>query len=84
METLMLPILQEKSSEFSDSLKVQIRTNGLGLKTGMITSTHSLDNLATPVARDKAQKLIRAFNMLDVNSETRELITDDTGKNTLK
>ncbi len=79
METLILPILQDKSSEFADSLKVQLRGNVLGLKSGMIMSTHSLGNMANPVSRDKAQKLIRSFNLLDINLETKGLIKNDVG-----
>ena len=79
METLILPILQDKSSEFADSLKVQLRGNVLGLKGGMIMSTHSLGNMANPVSRDKAQKLIRSFNLLDTDLETKGLVKNDIG-----
>jgi len=74
MEEVLLPILQRKSNILLDSLRIQEITNILGVRTAAITSSFNLSDLNNPVAKDKAQNLIKTFNDLDVSDDTKNLI----------
>lgn len=74
MEEVLLPILQKKSNILLDSFRIQEITNILGVRTAAITSSFALSDLNNPVAKDKAQNLIKAFNELDIANDTKNLI----------
>lgn len=74
MEDIILPILQTKSNILTDSFRVQSIWNVLGVRGSAITSTFPLSSLNSAVAKDKSQKLTKAFNNLDVEGETKEMI----------
>jgi len=75
MESILLPMLQTKSNILLDSLKVQTNIrNILGIKTQGITSTFPLSAINNAVTKDKAQKLIKAFNELDISHDTNTLV----------
>lgn len=80
MELILLPLLQTKSNVLLDSFRVQNITNGLGIKSSSITSTFPLSALNNVVARDKSQKLTKAFNDLDVSSETSQMVRNANNK----
>jgi hypothetical protein len=84
MENVLLPMLHTKSNVLLDSLKVQGEVfNILGIRTNSITSTFDMGSLNSAVSKDKAQKLIKAFNELDINDSTKDMISNTSNK-TLK
>lgn len=79
-EELLLPILQEKgSSILTDYLKVESMNNIFGIRGTAITSTFSLSDLNNPVSIEKFQKLIIAFNNLDVKSNVQGVLKNNEG-----
>jgi len=80
MEDILLPLLQKNSNILLDSLKIQEVKNIFGLRTSGIVSTFSLGELNNAVVRDKAQKLIKAFNDLDNNSSTKNLVKNSANE----
>lgn len=80
MEEILLPMLQTKSSELSKSLRVQSSFNAFGLRGNTITSVFPLSSMTNPVAKDRAIKLLKAFNELDINRETQGLILNSNGQ----
>lgn len=80
MEEILLPVLKTKSSELSKSLRVQSSFNAFGLRGNTITSVFPLSSMTNPVAKDRAIKLIKAFNDLDISNETQGLILNRNGK----
>lgn len=80
MENILLPMLQWKSNVLLDSLRVEGGIyNILGVKTNGITSTFSLSSINNAVAKDKSQKLTKAFNELDITNSTKELVLNSDG-----
>lgn len=79
-EELLLPILQEKGgSVLTDYLKVESRNNIFGIRGNIITSTFSLSDLNNPVSIEKFQKLVIAFNNLDVKSSVQGVLKSNEG-----
>lgn len=83
MEDVLLPMLQTKSNVLIDALKVQSTPNILGIRGNAITSTIPLTGLVGTIAQVRAQKLMKAFDDLDINADTRSMIKNSNG-NTLK
>jgi len=80
MEEVLLPILQTKSGVLTDSLRISNSYSLLGLPGTAITSTFGLSSLNNAVSIDKFQKLVKEFNDLDYNKNTKGLIKDANGK----
>lgn len=81
MEEILLPALKTKSSVLADSLRVQSVYTSFGLRGNAITSSFPLSSITNPVMQNKALQLLKAFNDLDINSETKGLIKNNNGKN---
>ena len=80
MEEILLPALKTKSSVLADSLRVQSVYTSFGLRGNAITSSFPLSSITNPVMQNKALQLLKAFNDLDINSETKGLIKNNNGK----
>lgn len=80
MEEILLPLLQSKSNIITDSFGIQSVFNVLGIKGNSIVSAFPLGDVSNPVVADKAKKLLKAFNDLDISDDTAGMIKNSNGK----
>ena len=82
MEELLLPYLQTLDrSDVLQNLRVETVNNSFGLKTNAIISAYSISSLNTSVGIHQFDKLLKAFNNLDTNYNTKNRIKNSLFEN---
>lgn len=82
MEELLLPYLQIlDKSDALQNLRVETVTNTFGLKTNAIISAYSINSLNSSVGIHQFNEILKAFNDLDTNYNTKNQIKNSLHEN---
>ena len=81
MEEVLLPVLQLNGDKSINTLSVRSVYNLFGIKGTAIVSTFPLSSITDPATLDRAQKLIKQFNELDIQEDTKNFVVNTENDN---